>query len=299
MKPVITVVTPTYNRADRLQLLFESLKRQTVSCFVWMIVDDGSTDKTEEVIQSFKRESISFPIISKKKINGGKHTALNVAIQEVETELFFIVDSDDVLTKDAIETILNDWNCMKDDSLCGISYLRGYDEKTVIGDLFPKDGDRDTFIDMRFNRGIGGDKAEVWVTRCLKEFGGFPEFEGERFISESVLWIKMARKYQMIFRNKIIYITEYLSGGLSKTGRSLRFKCHEGMAYGSLETMSKEFSKKIRMKETLLYVVYSKFGGKSFRQILNCPYPLLVIFGYLPGLLLYEYWKRKYVLSQL
>ena len=101
----------------------------------------------------------------------------------------------------------------------------------------------------------------------------------------------------MCIRDRIIYITEYLSGGLSKTGRSLRFKCHEGMAYGSLETMTKEFSLRIRMKQALLYVVYSKFGKHSFRQILNCPYPMLVCLGYFPGLLLYEYWKRKYVFS--
>lgn len=290
---MITIVTPTYNRLSCLPRLYRSLAMQTCRQFVWLVVDDGSTDATENYIRGLRRGS-DFPVEYVRKDNGGKHTALNVAIQEVETELFFIVDSDDVLTEDAVETILNDWSRLKDDGLCGMSYLRGYDEDTVIGDLFPKDEERDTFINMRFNRGIEGDKAEVWATRCLKEFGGFPEFKGERFISESVLWIKMARKYQMTFRNKIIYITEYLSGGLSKTGRSLRFKCHEGMAYGSLETMTKEFSLRIRMKQALLYVVYCKFGKHSFRQILTCPHPLLVSLCYIPGLLLYHYWKHKY-----
>ena len=99
----------------------------------------------------------------------------------------------------------------------------------------------------------------------------------------------------MLFRNKIIYITEYLQGGLSDSGRALRFQCPHLMAYGSLETMSKEFSWKIRLKESLLYVVYSKFGRSSFRSMLNCPYKKLVLAGYLPGLLLYHYWKKKYV----
>ncbi len=294
--PYITIVTPAYNRARELPLLYDSLLKQTLKDFAWLIIDDGSNDETETYVDSLDSAS-PFLITYIKKANGGKHTALNVAMDKVTTELFFIVDSDDVLSPDAVETILKDWEKVKDDGLCGISYLRGYNEKTVIGDEFPQDGEIDTFINMRFNRGIDGDKAEVWVTKYMKEFGGFPVFPGEKFISEAVLWIKMARKYQMQFRNKIIYITEYLPGGLSKTGRSLRFKCHEGMAYGSLETMSKEFSMKIRLKETLLYVVYCKFGGRSFRQILKCPYPCLVIIGYLPGVLLYKYWKRKYVLS--
>ena len=211
------------------------------------------------------------------------------------TELFFIVDSDDVLTEDAVETILHDWSRVKDRNLCGIGYLRGYDREKVIGDSYTKDGFEDTFINERYNRGVNGDKAEVWVTKCLKEAGGFPEYSGEKFISESVLWIKLARRRKMLFRNKIIYITEYLPGGLSDNGRALRFHCPHLMALGSLETMSKEFSWKIRLKETLLYVVYCKFGHWSLKRILECPYKILVLVGYLPGLLLYHYWKKKYV----
>ncbi len=290
----ITIVTPSYNRADRLGALYRSLCRQTNGCFEWLIVDDGSEDDTKQVVEGMLSEGkLSIAYIYKP--NSGKHTALNLAIQKVTTELFFIVDSDDILTPDAVETILRDWEKVKGHHLCGIGYLRGYEREKVIGDLYTKDGLEDTFINERYNRGINGDKAEVWVTKYLREAGGFPEYLGERFVSESVLWIKMARKRKMLFRNKIIYITEYLQGGLSDSGRALRFQCPHLMAYGSLETMSKEFSWKIRLKESLLYVIYSKFGRSSFRSILNCPYKKLVLAGYLPGLLLYHYWKKKYV----
>lgn len=289
----LTIVTPAYNRADKLPALYESLCQQTSDDFNWLVVDDGSQDGTKQVIEKMEQEG-RLLISYLYKPNGGKHTALNLAIKTVKTELFFIVDSDDVLTPDAVETILRDWDRVREQDLCGIGYLRGYDSRAVIGDRYTADGLVDTFINERYNRGINGDKAEVWVTKCLQEAGGFPEYPGERFISESVLWIKMARKRKMLFRNKIIYITEYLAGGLSDSGRALRFRCPHLMAYGSLETMSKEFSWKIRLKETLLYIVYCKFGHWTLKRIWDCPYKILVLVGYLPGLLLYHYWKKKY-----
>lgn len=289
----LTIVTPAYNRADKLPALYESLCQQTSDDFNWLVVDDGSQDGTKQVIEKMEQEG-RLLISYLYKPNGGKHTALNLAIKTVKTELFFIVDSDDVLTPDAVETILRDWDRVREQDLCGIGYLRGYDSRAVIGDRYTADGLVDTFINERYNRGINGDKAEVWVTKCLQEAGGFPEYPGERFISESVLWIKMARKRKMLFRNKIIYITEYLAGGLSDSGRALRFRCPHLMAYGSLETMSKEFSWKIRLKETLLYIVYCKFGHWTLKRIWDCPYKILVLVGYLPGLLLHHYWKKKY-----
>lgn len=290
---MVTIVTPSYNRANILTALYQSLLAQTVKDFDWLIVDDGSTDNTREVTEGFIAEN-KIPIRYLYKENGGKHSALNVAFREVQSELLFIVDSDDVLTPDAIETILRDWEAVRDKNLCGISYLRGYDPARVIGDQHPQDHAIDNFINLRYNKGIDGDKAEVWRTECLRNFQ-FPEYPGERFISESVAWIYLAKKWDMLMVNKIIYITEYLEGGLSDSGRRLRFQCPNLMAYGSLMTMSKEFSTKIRIKETLLYIVYSKFGKKSFSEMMNCSYKGLVALCYLPGLALYRVWKKKYM----
>ena len=289
---MITIVTPTYNRVATLPILYQSLLKQSSNFFDWLIIDDGSTDNTKEVVNPFLVEGkISLRYIYKK--NGGKHSALNVAFKEVKSELLFIVDSDDALTSDAVETILKDWDSIRDKNLCGISYLRGYDDKSVIGDQHPKDHVIDNFINLRYNQGIDGDKAEVWKTDYLRDFQ-FPEYSGERFISESVAWIYLAKKWDMLMVNKIIYITEYLEGGLSDSGRKLRFQCPNLMAYGSLKTMSREFSPKIRIKETLLYIVYCKFGKKTFGQIVNCKYKGLVLLCYMPGVVLYFIWKKKY-----
>lgn len=290
----MTIVTPTYNRANNLPALYQSLLRQTSKEFDWLIIDDGSVDDTKDVVDRLMADN-SIPIKYVYKENGGKHSALNVAFKMVESELLFIVDSDDVLTSDAVETIHKDWEQVRDKKPCGISYLRGYSETEVIGEQHPQDHAIDNFINLRYNKGITGDKAEVWRTECLRDFQ-FPEYPGERFISESVAWIYLAKKWDMLMVNKIIYITEYLEGGLSLTGRKLRFQCPNLMAYGSLMTMSKEFSVKIRIKETLLYIVYSKFGKKTFMQIADCPYKILVTLCYLPGLFLHAYWKRKYMM---
>lgn len=297
-KPLITIVTPTYNRKDLLPRLYDSLCHQTSKNFEWLVVDDGSTDDTEELVNSqFIIHNSQFKVLYVRKQNGGKHTALNVAFDKVETELLMIVDSDDVLTPDAVETIERDWAEAKaletGRRLCGIGYLRGYDKDNVIGDRYSQDHFVSDFIEERYNRGTDGDKAEVWVTECLRGFH-FPEYEGEKFISESVAWIWLAERYDMLFENKIIYITEYLQGGLSDNGRRLRFQCPHLMAYGSLMTMTPRFSRKIRIKETLLYIVYSLFGNFGWRKIFSCRYKGLVALCALPGWLLYRVWKRKY-----
>ncbi len=290
---LITVVTPTYNRANKLPNLFRSLCHQTNKDFVWMIVDDGSSDESKRIIDDFKQSNTGFQIQYIYKKNGGKHSALNVAFREVSTELLFIVDSDDVLTPDAIETIEEDWASVQEKNLCGISYLRGYSETEVIGDEHPQNYAIDTFINVRYNQNVNGDKAEVWKTSCLKGLQ-FPEYEGEKFVSESIMWIKLAKKYKMLFVNKIIYITEYLEGGLSDTGKPLRFRSPKCMIDGSLETMSNHFTWKWRIKETLLYIVYSKFDGRGFKEMIRCPYKGLVTTCYIPGTILYYYWKFKF-----
>lgn len=318
----LTIVTPTYNRAHLLQRLYKSLCAQTCQDFVWLVIDDGSTDNTFEMFSAgegfmptlercstdenkwvghFSREGMKpSPALEYVcKPNGGKHTALNVAFGMVQTELLFIVDSDDWLTPDAVATIKEDWEKVKSSKgegrdICGLGYLRGYSPTKVIGDEYSKDGLVSNFIDERYNRGTDGDKAEVWVTACLRQFR-YPEHEGERFISESVAWIWLAERYDMVFRNKIIYVTEYLPGGLSDNGRRLRFQCPHLMAYGSLMTMTRRFSLKIRIKETLLYIVYSLFGHFGWRKIFCCRYKPLVTLCAIPGWLLYRYWKHKYM----
>lgn len=294
--PTVTVFTPTYNRAGLLPKLHESLESQTSLDFEWLIVDDGSTDDTGNVVDAWLGEW-KFKVRYIKKDNGGKHTAINLGAKLADGELFFIVDSDDSLTEDAVETIIREWTKVREKHLCGISFQRGHyiNEKLECNreTLFPKDRIISNFITMKHNRGVSADNAEVWTTECMLKYP-FTEYPGEKFMSEGMVWIRMAKQWDMLCVNKIIYICEYLEGGLTKQGKRLRFLCPKGGIEGSLETMSHHFKLGMRIKQTLLYIVYSKFDGRDLSTIFKCPYKALVTVCLPAGYGLYHYWKHKY-----
>lgn len=290
---LVTVVTPSYNRASLLSRLFNSLNAQTSYNFVWLVVDDGSTDNTRSVVEQFKEQAQFFKIIYIYKENGGKHTALNVAIDYVETDLFFIVDSDDTLTPDAISTIEKDWQSVKDRHLSGISYLRGYSKDKPIGDRFLKDHIVDSFNNMRVRHRVKGDKAEVWATEYLKRLR-FPVYKGERFLVESWMWVQVSDMADMLFVNKVIYLCEYLEGGLSQSGRKLRINCPNGGRTFSLLMMDSRFPLGERIKNGMLYVAYNFFSHRRVSEAFDCRHTFLTAFCLVPGYLLYRYWDKKY-----
>ena len=291
---LITVFTPAYNRAHLLPRLYESLCKQTFKDFEWLIVDDGSTDDTKRLSLSLSsREGTDFPIRYFYQENGGKPSAFNNGIGRAKGELFFIVDSDDYITPDALETIHNDWEMVKDKGLCGISYLKGYINKGVIGNEHPQDGFIGDFVDVRIKQNTGGDKAEVWVTKLLNQYR-YPIFPGEKFIGESYIWYQLTEKYKMLFRNKLIYLAEYLEGGLSQSGRAMRIKCPLGAIELCKVCMSPRFGFSFREKKTMLYVAYHFFAKKSFKEMMTTPYKGLVLLNYIPGYLLYRYWNWRF-----
>lgn len=291
---LITVFTPAYNRAHLLPRLYESLCKQTFKDFEWLIVDDGSTDDTKSLSLSLSsREGTDFPIRYFYQENGGKPSAFNNGIGRAKGELFFIVDSDDYITPDALETIHNDWEMVKDKGLCGISYLKGYINKGVIGNEHPQDGFIGDFVDVRIKQNTGGDKAEVWVTKLLNQYR-YPIFPGEKFIGESYIWYQLTEKYKMLFRNKLIYLAEYLEGGLSQSGRAMRIKCPLGAIELCKVCMSPRFGFSFREKKTMLYVAYHFFAKKSFKEMMTTPYKGLVLLNYIPGYLLYRYWNWRF-----
>lgn len=212
---MITVFTPTYNRAHTLPALFRSLQAQTATGFEWMIVDDGSTDGTEGVVAGFERENPVFPIVYRKQPNGGKHAAINYGAGIARGTYFFIVDSDDFLPPDAVEIVERHTAALDPSGdICGIIGLKVFaDLRNVGGDLPAGIPDTD-FISYRYRYRVRGDKAEVVRTSVMREFP-FPVFPGERFCSEALVWFRIARKYKVRPVPEKIYICEYLDDGLT------------------------------------------------------------------------------------
>ena len=119
MKPTLTVFTPTFNRAYTLHLCYESLKRQTCKDFIWLIIDDGSSDNTRELVNGWIREN-TLPIRYYYQQNKGMHGAHNTAYKLIETELNVCIDSDDYMPDDGVEKIITFWKLYGSESVSGI-----------------------------------------------------------------------------------------------------------------------------------------------------------------------------------
>lgn len=247
----ITIFTPTYNRAYRLPALYNSLQHQTNKDFEWLIIDDGSSDETESLVKSWLREQ-TFPIRYIKQANGGKHRAINKGVQEALGTLFFIVDSDDTLTADAAEQISSAAAEIKEnEKLCGVCFRRlNLNSNEMVGPPFPKDGMHASSLDWTYKYHVGGDKAEVVLTDILKKYP-FPEFEGEKFVPEALIWNRIADSYKMICKNNGIYLCEYLPDGLSAGFKRNLKQNPKGFGLFYRETMSRKISFTVTVKNMI------------------------------------------------
>lgn len=218
----ITVFTPTYNRAYILENLYRSIQRQTFHDFEWLIVDDGSTDNTESLVNSWMQEKNFFPIRYYRKENGGKCRAINYGIDLAKGILFFNVDSDDYLTDDALEKIAS-WeeSLPKNKKFCGVVGNLGTSATETPNK--PYDGPyRDASLLERYedfcDNPIDGERAWVFYTEIQKKYK-YPEFEGENFITPAVSWNRMAHDgYIVRIYDDIIWIYEYQPDGLTASG---------------------------------------------------------------------------------
>ena len=292
---LLTIITPAYNRAGFLPKLYESLLRQTSQNFTWLVVDDGSSDGTSELIRRYRQEN-KIPILYERQENAGKHVALNRGIAMIESELTYIVDSDDYLPEDAVAVILSCHEKYKDrPNLCGYSFLRCHSDGRGNTAYFPEDGKIDTYLHVRINGNIGGDKAEVFYTDILKQYP-FPVFAGEKYMPEDVVWMQMSGPYQMVHINKNVYICDYLEDGLTNTGRRMKIHSPRGMLLRSkiyLENAQTCF--KVKVKMMVLYIIYGYFAGYDGKRLFaEIPNKLLYLVCYLPSFFLYGNWKRKY-----
>lgn len=211
---MITIFTPTYNRAYILENLYKSLCKQNYKDFEWVIVDDGSKDNTEELVAEFIAQH-KINITYHKQQNQGKHIAINKGVELAKGELFFIVDSDDILPKDSLEIVIEKYQSIKDDeTIAGLSGRRGYISGGYIGTNKSYDDVIMTSLDFRFKKKIAGDMAEVYKTKVIRQYP-FPQFEGERFCPEALVWKRIDQQYKMLWFSDIIYKGEYIPDGLT------------------------------------------------------------------------------------
>lgn len=271
---------------------FQSLESQTDMRFEWIIVDDGSTDNTEAIVHSFNTDR--FPVCYIRKQNGGKHTALNASQSSIHGEYVLILDSDDYLVHTAVNQVLTEWSKYSDNGEIGVlTFLRGTDTHNPLCTV----NDFDTPVDlMTYPRNClkSNDCCEVIRTELFKRFP-FPEFSEEKFVSECALWDRVSFVSKCVYVNSVIYICEYLEGGLTKSGRSMRVRNPRGGMYTSDIRMDTKGSLKQRVKNGLLYTCYGFFAEMTPREMSSCCRAKSLMWLCMPfGWGMYLYWKKAY-----
>ncbi|WP_161568858.1 glycosyltransferase family 2 protein [Exiguobacterium sp. SH5S13] len=232
---MLTILTPTYNRVHTLPRLYESLKKQKIKEFEWVIIDDGSVDNTQEQVESWILDG-EIQISYYKQRNGGKHRALNYGVTCSSYNYIYIIDSDDYMTENGTQAIFN-WisEVKSNDMLAGVSGLRGRETKNgyeIIGQ-FPKGKE---YVDAnnleRTKFKLLGDKAEIYKKEILVKYP-FPEFENENFLSEEAVWNRIAADgFKVRWYGEVICICEYLEDGLTKNSSDkMRLNNFQGYTY--------------------------------------------------------------------
>lgn len=300
IKMYFTVFTPTYNRGGVIERVYKSLCNQTFEDFEWVVVDDGSTDDTEIVMKSFLSENSTFPITYKKKENGGKHTAINMASTIAKGKFFFIVDSDDYLLPRSLENIFLYIKQIEENGLfAGVAGLRGNSFGAAWNQFGTGSGKTNTrheskeyldatSFDYRYKYKIYGDRAEVVRTELLKSHL-FPEYAGENFVSEGVLWSALAHEgYLFRWFNTVVYITEeYRSDGLTKNIKEVHKRNPKGIRdYNNQLLGYRELPFEQRFRAGVGYFLYGKYAGQGFRKLFKlCNWKLIAIPCYVVSLL--------------
>ncbi len=249
----LTVFTPAYNRAYSIHLCYESLCRQTSKDFVWLVVDDGSTDETADLIKKWQQNDNGFEIKYVYKENGGMHTAHNTAYENIETLLNVCIDSDDYMTDDAVEKIITLWKEKGDEKYAGIIALDCTADGKIIGTELGKDLTETTLSDF-YIRGGKGDKKLVYRTDVMKKYPPYPVFEGEKYVSLAYKYSLADEEYTLLVLNEAVCVVEYMIDGSSTNMFRQYLKNPNGFAFVRKVDMAKAKSKKEIFRCAVHYV---------------------------------------------
>ncbi len=288
--PLLTVFTPAYNRAHTIRRTYESLCRQTCHDFEWLIIDDGSTDDTRVLVQSFIDEG-RIPIRYIYQENQGMHGAHNTAYDNITTELNTCIDSDDWMPDNAVQLIKDFWEKNRCDDLAGIIALDQNEKGEVIGQPFPETLGETTLQDYYLNGGKG-DKKLVYRTDVIKKYPPYPLFEGERYVGLAYKYMLIDRDYTLAVLNKPLVTVEYQQDGSSYNMYRQYWNNPRGFAFFRRTEMVCTPSLKRRFVSCVHYVASSIISSNR-RFIAESPKKLLTIAAIPLGYIWYLRIKSK------
>lgn len=253
-KPFITVFTPTYNRAYSLGDVYESLCKQTLQDFEWVIVDDGSADNTAELVQGWVDDN-RIPIRYAKKVNGGKHTAINLGVEMAQGEWFLIFDSDDQCTANTIERFYQLSQSLTAGELAGISTISVRSITDSGDNVGPTYSFRQKIVRDPSEQLLLRSQAERWginKTALMREVP-FPVFPGEKFVPESLIWNQLSLHNATLFADDSLRIFTPRADGLTASMLKIRVNSAQGARLCYQEMLNLPLSLQERCKTLVNY----------------------------------------------
>lgn len=291
-KKTLTVFTPAYNRAHTIRRTYESLCAQTSKDFEWLIIDDGSTDNTKEIVEGWISEN-KIPIRYIRQENQGMHGAHNTAYRNIDTELNVCIDSDDAMPDDAVEKIVAFWKSHKEDREKFAGFV-GLDKDLTTGQIIGTEFDREkTTLQGFYERGGKGDKKLVYRTDVIKSYPEYPLFEGERYVGLAYKYMLIDQDYELLTLNEPLVLVEYQQDGSSYNMFKQYWNNPKGFA----------FFRKTEMKCTndfkRRFIVCSHYISSCIRSrdknwLRESPYKAFTLMALPVGILLYSFiwWKN-------
>lgn len=304
MKTEVTVITPTYNRAHTLRTAYEGLKKQTFKKFMWIILDDGSTDNTEDLVKEFINDS-PFKIQYFKDRNRHKFLTVLEGIRKVETPYFMILDSDDTYPENAMEILVQESENIQDqENYIGVMGLSADENGNIVGDKYPGTGFDGSIFDMRYKYGVKGDKNGIFFTKSYhKAIAGkhYYKYEGKGYIPQSVIFNDYdAKGLKTRFINKIVrYYLYDEADSASVSNTRWTGKNVFGLREGHLSFLNSYGAKlflypKALFRNLIGYQFYSfKNKNRLFETLSAVHQPIIKLFGYLLLPVSYIYHKTK------
>lgn len=258
----LTVFTPTFNRAYCLGDLYRSLCQQTSKDFIWLIIDDGSKDDTRTLVDSWiKEDKVEIQYLYKE--NGGMHTAHNTAYQNINTELNVCIDSDDQMTNNAVELIVEFWKNNGSKKYAGILGLDIYkDGRIVSSRKFPEGVKSGKYFELKGKYGLIGDIKFVYRTEIIKKYMPYPVFQGEIFTPLGYKYLLVDQQYDMLYLNEALCIVDYRQDGNSHNLIKQYFRNPRGFLEERKVRMINSYTFRERFQNTVHFVASKLILGQ-------------------------------------
>jgi glycosyltransferase involved in cell wall biosynthesis len=273
-RPLFTIFTATFNRAHTLHRVFEGLQAQTLKDFEWLIIDDGSTDDTAELVAAWQKVA-RFEIRYVRQQHAGKHIAHNRALKEARGRFFVVADSDDGLLPHALDRIYWHWNTIPEsrrDEYWAIAGLACDENGKIVGDQFPSSPFDSNFRDLHYVHQIRGEKFYVSPTDILRKYP-FPEIPGTQFVPEAVIWFEIAKTYRHRAVNEVcrVYYRDQTEAGAKLSSRKNMPTTARGRLYYYIWLLNNDIEYFFRsprsfLKAALMMPTASYYSGRPWGQ---------------------------------